>query len=414
MKTLAVWVSLLLLVSCTTASAPPGQTNNNNNNAEEASVRAAIAQLENAIAGQPAHMPWIYILATYYDRVRDSPSLVKWLTRLDELGWEQGLAPDAFRRTQTPEFRAIERRLDAKVERVNRASAAFTIRNQRDLVPEGIAYDPVDEVFYLSSLHRRKVLRVDRNGNAADFIKEAQDGMLAGLGMVVDANRRILWVLSGASPEMRIKGDEGVSMLAAYDLRGGRLVKKLTVGSKEQPSLLNDMALLDDGTLFITDTVRQHVVRLAPGANEFEVWLADVFRYPNGIAVSSDQRTLYVADFRGISRIELADKSLKKIETAKLLGGIDGLKFHDDALIGIQNAIGKPRVVRVHLAGNRVELLESNNPLFEVPTTGVVAGGAYYFIANPGLRAFDDNGNLWPMEKLEDPVMLRIALSEAR
>jgi sugar lactone lactonase YvrE len=399
---------LLLVVSCTTASTPAPQTNNNNEKHE--AERAAIRQLEDAIAQQPTHMPWIYVLATYYDRIEDSAGVVKWLTRLDELGWENGIAPDAFRRTKTPAFRDIEHRLEARVPHVKNAAVAFTLRGQKDLIPEGIAWDPVDDVFYLSGLHRRNVLRVDRNGNATEFVKEAQDGMLAGLGMTIDAKRRLLWVNSAASPEMRVKGDEGTAMLAAYDLRDGHLVKKLTNGSKEKPSLLNDLVLLEDGTLFITDTLRQNVVRLAPDANEFEVWLADVLRYPNGITVSADQRALYVADFRGIHRVEIADKSMKRLETTKLVNGIDGLQFHEDTLIGIQNAIGKPRVVRVHLSDNRVEILEAKNPLFEVPTTGAIAGGAYYFIANPGLRAFDDDGKLWPTDKLEEPVMLRIPL----
>lgn len=55
-------------------------------------------------------------------------------------------------------------------------------------------------------------------------------------------------------------------------------------------------------------------------------------------------------------------------------------------LIGIQNAIGKTRVIRIHLDDSRVEILESKNPLFEIPLTGAVAGDDYYFIANPGLR----------------------------
>lgn len=374
-------------------------------------TRAAIRQLEEAVAQQPANMPWIYILATYYDRARDANGVVRWLTRLDELGWQHGVAPDAFRNTNTSAFRNIVARLEAREPRVNRATAAFTLSGQRTLIPEGIAWDPVDDVFYLSSL-RRKVLRVDRFGRAPDFIAEGRDGLLATLGMKVDAQRRLLWVASGATPEMQGFGPEvnGRSMLLAYDLRDGRLVRKIASGSAEQPSLLNDLALLDDGSVLVTDTTRQAVLRLAPGAETLEVW-AEELRYPNGIALSEDQRFVYVADFRGITRIALADKSRQKIETNALLNGIDGLSFDRNTLIGIQNAIGKPRVLRIHLDdNNRVEILESKNALFEIPTTGVVVGREYYFIANPGLRSFDEKGEMWPVERLEEPVMMRIGL----
>jgi sugar lactone lactonase YvrE len=367
-------------------------------------TRNAIAQITEAVAQNPEHQPLIYILATYHDRARDSAAVVKWLTRLDELGWEHGLAPDGFRHTNTPEFRAIAAKLNAREPRVQRAQNVFTIAGRRDLIPEGIAFDPVDDVFYVTGIHRRNVLRVDRDGLAADFVKEAQDGMLGGLGVKVDARRRLLWVISTTTPEMRgWKAGDDRSMLAAYDLRDGRLVRRIDA----TPAMLNDLALLEDGSLFATDMGRSNVMRLAPDATTFELWAKDL-SYPNGIALSEDQRFLYVADFRGITRFDLTDSSRTRLESKALLGGIDGLSMHRGKLIGIQNAIGKTRVIRIDPADGNVEILESGNPLFDIPTTGTVAGDDYYFIANSQLRAFQDDHTIWPMEKLRDPVMLRI------
>lgn len=399
MKRAAVLL-VALLAACTTATPPAAPP------VVDEQTRGAIAQLEQAVAAYPNNQPYTYILATFYDRAHDAENVVKWLTRLDELGWEYGVSPESFRNTNTRAFRDIAAKLDARVPRVNRAARAFTLQNQRDLVPEGIAYDPVDDVFYVSGIYRRKVLRVDRNGRATDFVREGQDGMLGGLGVKVDRDRRLLWVISTTTPEMRgwTKGDDR-SMLAAYDLRDGRLVKKIDA----TPAMLNDLTLLRDGSLFATDMGRHKVVRLAPGADTLEIW-AEEFQFPNGIAISDDERTLYVADFRGLTRFNLADKARTRIESKTLLGGIDGLSVHNGALIGIQNSIGRPRVLRVFPEDGRIEILESNNPLFELPTTGAVAGNDYFFIANPGLRSFHADQTIWPTEKLEDPVMLRIAL----
>ena len=228
-------------------------------------TRGAIQQITEVVAQNPTHQPLIYILATYHDKAHDSAAVVKWLTRLDELGWEYGVAPDGFRNTNTREFRAIAAKLNAREPRVARATTAFTLANQRDLIPEGIAFDPVDEVFYLSGLYRRKVVRVDRSGQSTDFVTEGQDGMLAGLGMKVDAKRRLLWVISAVTPEMRgWKAGDDRSMLAAYDLRDGHLVRKIeTTGG-----MLNDLALLEDGSLFATNIGSHQVLRLAPGADE--------------------------------------------------------------------------------------------------------------------------------------------------
>lgn len=369
-------------------------------------TRGAIAQITEAVAQNPGHQPLIYILATYHDKAGDAAGVVKWLTRLDELGWEHGVAPDGFRNTNTREFRSIEAKLNAREPRVRRAQTAFTIAGRRDLIPEGITFDPVDDVFYITGIYRRNVLRVDRTGRATEFVHEAQDGMLGGLGIKVDAKRRLLWVISTTTPEMRgWKAGDDRSMLAAYGLRDGRLVRKIDA----TPAMLNDLALMDDGSLFATDMARSNVMRLAPEATSFELWAKD-FSYPNGLALSEDQRTLYVADFRGITTINLADQSRTRIESKSLLSGIDGLSVHRGKLIAIQNAIGKPRVIRIDPASGEVEILESGNPLFDIPTTGTVAGDDYYFVANTGLRSFNDDHTIWPMEKLRDPILLRIGL----
>jgi sugar lactone lactonase YvrE len=373
--------------------------------AVDESTRGAIKQLTDAIAQQPTNMPWIYVLATYHDRAGETAEVVKWLARLDELGWQHGVSPIAFKNSRGSAFRNAVARLNAREPEVGRARVAFTLKGQRDLVPEGIAYDPVDDVFYVSGIHRRKVLRVTRDGRAADFVKEAQDGMLGGLGMKIDRNKRHLWVISSTTDEMKgyVKGQEA-SMLAAYDLRDGSLVRKLDPA----PARLNDLTILDDGTIFATDMGGHTVVRLAPGAGAFEKY-ADGFLFPNGI--TSDGTHLYVSDFRGLHRFVLADRTRTKIEVpGQLVGGNDGLDFHQGTLIGIQNSYGNPRVIRIHLAENCVEILESKNELFEIPTTGAIANGEYFFIANPGLRSFDDDGKIWPAERLEDPVMLKIAL----
>jgi hypothetical protein len=39
----------------------------------------------------------------------------------------------------------------ARVPSVHRAQTAFTLEHQRDLVPEGITYDPIDDVLYVAN-----------------------------------------------------------------------------------------------------------------------------------------------------------------------------------------------------------------------------------------------------------------------
>jgi len=400
MRRVFVPLLLTLIVGCSMKPRSAGE------------IEAGIRQLTQALAQTPDDAPLIYVLATYHDRAGNPTEVIYWLNRLDQLGWDRGVEPSDFRRTTTASFRILRDRLNARVPKVSNASVAFTLDDQRDLIPEGIAYDPVDDVFYLSSIHRRKVVRVDRGGAARDFVAEGADGMGSSLGMKVDAKKRILWVVAGASEEMRgyTEAQKGHCSLYGYDLRDGHLVWKLNIGTPEQPAMLNDVALASDGTLYVTDMQAGRVLRVAPGSQTFEPWI-DGLQFPNGIAVSDDDRHVYVADFKGILRVATADKAQGRVEGASWLGGIDGLTFHDGTLIGIQNATGRARVIRVHLDGdNRVEILESGNDQFDIPTTGTVAGDSYYFIANSQLRAFNEDHTIWPEEKLQSPVMLRLRL----
>ena len=57
-----------------------------------------------------------------------------------------------------------------------------------------------------------------------------------------------------------------------------------------------------------------------------------------------------------------------------------------------------------------MEVLESQNRLFELPTTGAIRNGEYFFIANPGLRSFDEKGQIWGEERLQTPVMMKLDL----
>lgn len=285
---------------------------------------------------------------------------------------------------------------------VSNAAVAFTVATSRDLVPEGIAYDAQNDAFFLSSIHLRKIVQADHAG-VRDFTTEGQDGMYASLGLKIDAKRRQLWAASYAAEEMRgyTAEDAGKSALFAYSLDDGSLLRKIVTGSTDDKSLLNDMAIADDGTLFITDSSRGVVFRLLPQVDKLEKYL-DGFHYPNGIALSDDQRELFVADWTGITRVDLSDPA-HPIAHGKLdIGGVDGLSFYNGDLIGIQNGTAAPRVIRIHPGDGSVEVLESKNALFDMPTTGVVAKDGYYFVANSHLRAAE------PQRK--DAVLLRIPL----
>ncbi len=410
-------LGVFLLVSACASSPPHAAVGV----ADDDETRTAIATLRDAVGEDPTDGARIYVLAQYLDRTGDTAEAMKWLVELDRIGWTHGVNDHDFLNSAgTAAYRSIAAKLDAREPRIVHSAPAFVIP-QRDLVPEGIAWDAQTGDFYVSSIHLRKVVKVSSDGKSSDFVSEGQDGIFGTLGLKVDVQRRLLWVVSNAAGEMTgyTSALEGQSSVYAYDLQTGKLVTKIAFGSASAPSLLNDLAILDDGSVLITDSDGGGIMRVRFGSDSIETWIpAHTFTFPNGIAVSEGEPFVYVADFNGLSRIDVRSRTVTPLsvpEPGETLSGIDGLTSDRGALIGIQNGVGRARVIRIGLNDDRdaitsVDVIEAGNPLFDEPTTGVIANGAYYFMANPQLRAFDDDLHIWPRQRLKDIVVLRLPL----
>src|SRR5579862_9222718 len=138
-----------------------------------------------------------------------------------------------------PRFVAIVEQVRKENPPVVHAAVAYTLR-ERDLAPEGIAYDPVGKSFYVSSISKHKIVCLASDGFATDFKSSGQDGLGETLGMKVDAKRRYLWVTSDL-----FNGDPKGSRFALYqyDLTTGALRFK-HAGANGAEGFLNDVALI--------------------------------------------------------------------------------------------------------------------------------------------------------------------------
>src|SRR5258708_10621413 len=91
------------------------------------------------------------------------------------------------------DFQAVARRFDdVRGKRISSSSIAFRIP-QKDLITESIAYDPKTKSFFVSSVRKRKILRIDARGQVHDFVTH---DLSATGGLAVDSERRVLWASS--------------------------------------------------------------------------------------------------------------------------------------------------------------------------------------------------------------------------
>jgi sugar lactone lactonase YvrE len=376
-----------------------------------------VQQLERMLAASPDHGGVWLELAAAQARAGNRAEAARWLEKAVARGLDFDFADPAFAfLRQTAELKSLLARAEANRRVVSRSQVAFRIP-EKDLIPEGIAHDPKTGAFFLGSLHKRKIVRVDKTGKASDFTTSGQDGLWEVLGIKVDPATRTLWVCSAAGAAA---GEaHGSAGLFRYDVDTGKLRSKHVLPGKPQRHLFNDLAFGAGGEVFLTDSEAGALYRLKPGQEQPEVFLGPGnLIYPNGIALSPDLTRLFVADFaKGLSIVDVATARIRPLPHPERVNvaGIDGLSLHDRHLIAVQNGAGVERIVRFRLspaldAIEAEEILESRNPLFEIPTTGVVAGESFFFIANSQLRSLDEKGGLKPEAKLEEVVVLTVPL----
>lgn len=267
-----------------------------------------------------------------------------------------------------------------------------------DLYPEGIAVDPGTGRTFLSSLLHGGVLVVAGNGRVRWFIAPGPEGPWRTLGLQIDHRRGLLWMASNGGTEQ----EPGASAVFVADLRSGRILRRIPA-PQEGAHLLNDLALMADGTVYVTDSRAGTVHRIARGSSRMEPLLpAGILRYPNGIVATRDQKALLVAaGGAGLYRIERKGGVVRPIAIPPPLEpeaflGIDGLARRGDRLVAVQNGREPSRIVAFQLDPSESELKElevllSNHPaLAGIPTTGAWTGRNFRFIANSqilGLKA---------------------------
>jgi sugar lactone lactonase YvrE len=326
---------------------------------------------------------------------------------------------DSIRTTEG--YRRVVTRMAAlrKEQVTSGAARAFTIP-EKGFVAEGVAYDPVTKAFFVSSVRRRKIVRIDPRGRITDFVAAGRDGLRSALGMRVDPKRRTLWVASEAIPSMDgyRKGQPRAAAVFEYDVDSGRLRKEHlpSPGEGDAPGF-DDLALAPDGSLFVNDGFNPRIWRLAPGG-ELQVFLAsDAFGGTQGMAVSEDGKTLYFSDYRGLFAVNVATRKVTPLGVPPdlALNGIDGLALSGGSLIAIQNGILPHRVIRLDLAPDgltisRARILEMNHPDFDEPTLGVVEGGALYFSADSQGQKFLDEKHPISPDDMREAFILKLPL----
>lgn len=228
-----------------------------------------------------------------------------------------------------------------------------------DFYPESIAVAD-DGTFYIGSWHQGSVARLLPGQERAEaFIPSGNNGLFNTQGLLIDAARQTLWACSGDSGFSIAPRTE--SALKAFDLESGTPKASYALPGG---GYCNDLALSDDGSVFVSDSQRPRILVLDDEHGELRNWVENpaFCREPevclNGIAIDQSE-AIYV------SHVSMAPELLR-------------VDFNPDGSAGDVKAIPMPRPLKNadairHIDRNRILIFESNAFANNDPLNGSIS-----------------------------------------
>lgn len=379
--------------------------------------RANVVKLKELLSGHPRTL---YALASAEALLGNDDAAIRLLRGYAATGLVVDVAADSdFTRLRGANaFGDVVRQLEANRRPITNGRQAFPLPDSL-LLPEDIVYDAASKSYFVSSMRRRKVVRVDARGRVSDFTRAEQDGAWSILGLAIDSRRHTLWATTVANPMMASvdSNSAGKAALLAFDLSTGRLVRRYEVPGKEEHET-GEVGVDSRGNVYVSDGLRGILFRLAAGDSALEPLVGDdELVSPQGIAVRDDGN-LFVADYvRGIAIVDPATRRVRWLAHPDVapLSGIDGLYFDRGALIAVQNGTNPSRIVRLQLDATLTRVtatttLEANSPLSSETNHGAIVGRAFYFLAKTEWERIAPDGSVKAGIQLESPIIARLAL----
>ena len=218
--------------------------------------------------------------------------------------------------------------------------------------PESIT-STADGTLIVGSLGHGNVMRIAPGKTMAEeWIKPGTGGLNQVLGVFADEKGKTLWVCSN---NLEQKGE--ATSVKAFDLKSGAI--KGTYPLPGQGPLCNDIAVAEDGTAYITDTVQGSVLMLKPGGKSLEIAAKDsLLAGADGLAFG-EKAILYVncVTTSKLLRLDLGpdgkSKSVVDLKLSRPLDRPDGMRAIGRNRLLLAENSGKMDMVTFEGAGLR-------------------------------------------------------------
>lgn len=298
----------------------------------------------------------------------------------------------------------------------NAHRAKDVILSEKDLIPEGTAYNSSADILYISCIYKQKIIGIDQEGNVSDIISAKHFGPFSPIGIEFDNTRQKLWACAAVAPIVNQSGnDEWTTTIMSFDTDNQLPIKQYTMLAGGDPVFFNDLTVDKNGNVYVTESVNNWIYIIDSDTDSLRKFVElKGFTFPNGITKEKDSDFIFIAVDQGILRLNPKNKAIQLLKASENVDAtvIDGLAMHDNFFIGHQST----KVVKFYFNEDKTRLTSSevldSGDEFDSSTTGEVDNDEYYFIVNSQIRSGidSDNKKIKPLDSLEDIIIRKIKL----
>lgn len=243
-----------------------------------------------------------------------------------------------------------------------------------NVFPEGVAYDPDTNSFFVGSTTDGTIFQGDlATGEVTTFASGGE--VTSALGMKLDGNGHL--IVAGG----------GTGKVFVLDAASGELLATFSNGLGNGETLLNDVAIAPNGDVFITDSFHPTLYRIAAAdienggdLEEFVQFEGTAFQYgepgsinANGIAIDASGRFAVVVQLSTgkLFRIGLDDGSVAEITiNGENVTFGDGLWLDGQVLYVVRNQLAVIARLQLDEGFTTADVIDSfTDPSLAFPTT---------------------------------------------
>lgn len=365
---------------------------------------------------RPAHPTVMYNLAAAYSLNQMENQAVAALEKLvlmdNSVVFEEDADFDFIKNSAG--FKTVKA-LKAQQNKTIASSVEKLTLSEKDLHPETVLYLDKHKLWLASSIRSKKIVSFDAKGNCTDWFTEVPYSAFA---LKTDEKQQYLWVSASAMPVMKgfTAAMDGQNQILKIDIKSRKIVKSYAMQGKH---VFGDLLLAKDGSVYVSDSMEPLIYKIVN--DNMLVWkdLKNEAYNLQGICFNSDESRMFVADYiKGILCIQINGNghSWLNFPQGSTTKGTDGLVFHKNSLIAVQNGAVPIRVVQYQLntENDKIQgfrILDNNREVFNEPALATISKEKLYFFANSPWKYYDAANNP-DLSKFENPKLFELDLNQ--